>query len=378
MVTATKKTEEKINTLNSSIDKVRSVFDSKLPAREYTIYYNKGTSKKYNKKEYKTTITFKFVSNSSRYDLMQQIYTALSKSRMNPRHLVNSNLSGMGHIQFTNDMVTYYVIVKYKNINAFRSLRYTNPLMDEKKWSKRYKNRSPDTSEEHGILYHINQSIYKLGNESPVDIILKPNNVYRDIVGFIPGETGKHADFVGIDKDLNELCFISHKKGSSPKQFQQYSGISIAAGSNIHNDSEVEDFRKVIASKDRDDFKNQSFSRKINSKELKSKAVFGPDYDSGNVGHNSCTHFVQGNVTISRTRPKKSVSSKALLVISFNSKNVHRNNINQLDRSGYRPVLGARRGESTRSVRYMSDTVSGVRGGIFPEAYIEGRNNQEI
>ena len=65
-------------------------------------------------------------------------------------------------------------------------------------------------------------------------------------------------------------------------------------------------------------------------------------------------------------------------MISFNSKNVYRSNVNQLDRAGYRPVLGARRGESTRTVRYGSNVVSGVRGGIFPEAYIEGRNNSEI
>ena len=377
MATASKK-EEKIDTLNTTIGKVRGVFDGKLPAREYHVYYNKGTVKKFTGKEYKNSITFKFLTNSSRYDLMQQIFNALVKSGYMPKHVLPSSLTGMGHIQFTLNSETYYVIVKYKNVNAFRSLRYSNPLMDEKKWTNRFKNRSPDTSEEHSILQKINNNIYKLGAESPVDITLKPNNVYRNIIGFIPGESGSHADFVGIDKDLNELCFLSHKKGSGPKQFQQYSGISIAAGSNIHYDQEVDSFRDVIAQKDSTEFRSQSFSRKIEGQGLKSKAVFGSNYDTGRVGHNNCTHFMQGGVTISKMRSKKNVNSNAHLVISFNSKNIYRDNISQLDRGGYSPVLGARRGESTRSVRHGANSVGGVRGGIFPEAYIEGRNNSEI
>ena len=384
MVTATKKDrkQERIDALNSVVNTVQSIFDERLPSRKYGVFYNKKGNKSFNKKEFKSSISIKFLTDSSRYDLMQQIFNAISKYR--PKHITNSNLSGLGHLQFTlplkgiGSVVTFYIIVKYRNANAFRSLPYSNILMDEKGFITTFKNRSPDTSEEHRILHYLNKKIYELGNESPVDIILKPNNKYNSIIGFIPGPSGTHADFVGIDENLNELCFISHKQGSSANNFQQYSGISAAAGLNIHNDTEVEQFRKVISTKKSDEFVNQSFSRKIQSTELKSKAIFGSDYDSGDVGHNSCTHFMQGNVNVSKKRTKRNPDDKAQLVVSFNSKNVYRSNVNQLDRAGYRPVLGARRGESTRTVRYMSDTVSGVRGGIFPEAYIEGRNNSEI
>ena len=384
MVTATKKDrkQERIDALNSVVNTVQSIFDERLPSRKYGVFYNKKGNKSFNKKEFKSAISIKFLTDSSRYDLMQQIFNAISKYR--PKHITNSNLSGLGHLQFTlplkgiGSVVTFYIIVKYRNANAFRSLPYSNILMDEKGFSTTFKNRSPDTSEEHRILHYLNKKIYELGNESPVDIILKPNNKYRSIIGFIPGPSGTHADFVGIDEDLNELCFISHKQGSTANNFQQYSGISAAAGLNIHNDTEVEQFRKVISTKESDEFASQSFSRKIQSTELKSKAIFGSDYDSGDVGHNSCTHFMQGNVNVSKKRTKRNPDDKAQLVVSFNSKNVYRSNVNQLDRAGYRPVLGARRGESTRTVRYMSDIVSGVRGGIFPEAYIEGRNNSEI
>jgi len=384
MATAAKKDkkQERIDALNSVVKTVQSIFDERLPARKYGVFYNKGGNKSFNQKEFKSAISIKFVTDSSRYDLMQQIFNSISKYR--PKHITNSNLSGLGHLQFTiplkgiGSVVTFYVIVKYRNANAFRSLPYSNILMDEKGFTTTFKNRSPDTSEEHRILHYLNKKIYELGNESPVDIILKPNNKYNSIIGFIPGPSGTHADFVGIDENLNELCFISHKQGSSANNFQQYSGISAAAGLNIHNDTEVEQFRKVISTKESDEFANQSFSRKIESKELKSKAIFGSDYDSGDVGHNSCTHFMQGNVNVSKKRTKRNPDDKAQLVVSFNSKNVYRSNVNQLDRAGYRPVLGARRGESTRTVRYGSNVVSGVRGGIFPEAYIEGRNNSEI
>lgn len=375
-----KKKELKIDTLNRHVSQIKGVFSARLKTRIYNVYYNKATSQIFTGKQLKSSVTFKFLTDSSRSDLMQQVNLALSQSehRYKPKYVQNSNLSGMGHIQFTADSITFYFIVKYRNERAFKTLRYSNLLMDESKWQSTYRNRTPDTSEEHSILHKINAAIYKLGNEDAVTITLKPNDVYHDVIGFIPGPSGSHADFVGIDKNLKEVCFLSHKKGNSPKQFQQYSGISALAGKSIHLDDEVKEFRKVISEKDSSEFKSNSFSKAIKSKGLKSKAIFGSDYDTRNEGYNSCTHFMQGAVTISKKRNKTSVTEKAHLVISFNGKNVHRSNISQLDRSGYRPVLGARRGESTRSVRHGTNRVTGVRGGIFPEAYIKGRNNTEL
>ena len=104
------------------------------------------------------------------------------------------------------------------------------------------------------------------------------------------------------------------------------------------------------------------------------------DYDSGDVGHNSCTHFMQGNVNVSRRKQKKKADENAEIQITFSTKNIHRSDAGQLiNSSEYAPTLGARKGEDSRTVRYGSNVVSGVRGGIFSSAYIKGRpNNIEL
>ena len=101
MATAAKKDkkQERIDALNSVVKTVQSIFDERLPARKYDVFYNKGGNKSFNEKEFKSSIAIKFLTDSSRYDLMQQIFNSLSQYR--PKHITNSNLSGLGHLQFT-------------------------------------------------------------------------------------------------------------------------------------------------------------------------------------------------------------------------------------------------------------------------------------
>ena len=399
MVTAAKRKsstelkQEILKAFNDTISRVESTIKTaKFKKTKYSVHYNKvkkessnsWTSKK-RAKATKPSVTFIFRTNQSRFDLMQQIVNTLQGYGI--KFVGSSTLSGMGHLEFTNKLVdsegnptkppksiTFYFVVKYKDSNAFRSLPYTNPLLESKGWKRKFRNRSPDTSEEHRILKKMNDDIFKLGMETPVDLVIEPET-YGNIIGFIPGSSGTHADFVGIDKDLNEVCFLSHKMGTDAKHFQQYSGISVAAGMPIYSDPEVQSFSKIIANKDENEFNNQSFSRDIENSELQTMGIFGPDYGGG-VGHNSCTHFMQGNVNVSRRKQKKKADVNAEIQITFSTKNIHRSDAGQLiNSSEYAPTLGARKGEDSRTVRYGSNVVSGVRGGIFSSAYIKGRSN---
>ena len=277
MVTATKKkstTElqrENILAFNNAVADVKQLLVGKkfVPSSKITLCYGKnrgnGTKWRVGGKKWPLpkNMSFLFRTNKSRSDLLLEIQNTLPYQ---VDWIENSNLSKLGHLEFTityllpeevERTLTFNVVVKYLNANAFRSLPYTNPLLEQYNWKNTFSNRSPDTSLEHQILKKINDKIYQLGGEKEVDIVM--GKEYKNIIGFIPGLTGAHADFVGINKDMEEVCFISHKDGTNAKGFQQYSGISSLAGDSIHNHVETRKFREIIASKEPEDFNNQSF-----------------------------------------------------------------------------------------------------------------------
>ncbi len=340
-------------------------------------------------------MTFLFKTDENRSELLEDIDANIKKIDMLKYYKnLQQGLSGLGHLISTARFkdpnstgkgstpkdITFHFVVKYKNDNAYKSLPYTNVMLDEvkSKHPTKFQNRSPDTSEEYNIIYKINKEIEKLSNKSKVDLIVQGvGKPYKDIVGVMPGPSGAHADFVGVDKNGDEQFFISHKEGSSASAFQQYSGISSKAGDSIHNDEETKKFREIIASKNEQDFDNQSFSQDIVKRNLKVRAVLGPDWQSGgDPGHNSVSHFMQGKVKVSLVNSKEEATDKALLRLSFNHKNIQASGISSLIKStDYEPTLGARRGEDTRSVTFDGNEVRSVRGGIFSSAYIKGRRN---
>ena len=399
MVTATKKksnTElqrENILAFNSAVGRVKKFIVDKqfVSPRRIKLCYGKnkgnGTTWRVNANKWPLpkNMSFLFRTNKNRSDLLHEIQTNLPQEYGQVNWIENSNLSNLGHLEFTityllpeevQKTLTFNVVVKYLDANAFRSLPYTNPLLEENKWKETFSNRSPDTSLEHQILKKINDKIYELGGEKEVDIVM--GKEYKNIIGFIPGSTGAHADFVGINKDMKEVCFISHKDGTNAKGFQQYSGISSLAGDSIHNHEETRKFRKIIASKEPEDFNNQSFSQDIKDTSLQTRSVLGPKWNNGgnNFGNNNCSDFAQGMVTIKKFRQRKTLGSNAALQIRFNTMNIHANAIGSIINSNeYSPTLGARKTNENRSVIFDGEEVRNVRGGIFSSAYIKGRTN---
>ena len=396
MVTATKKkstTElqrENILAFNNAVADVKQLLVGKkfVPSSKITLCYGKnrgnGTKWRVGGKKWPLpkNMSFLFRTNKSRSDLLLEIQNTLPYQ---VDWIENSNLSKLGHLEFTityllpeevERTLTFNIVVKYLNANAFRSLPYTNPLLEQYNWKNTFSNRSPDTSLEHQILKKINDKIYQLGGEKEVDIVM--GKEYKNIIGFIPGLTGAHADFVGINKDMEEVCFISHKDGTNAKGFQQYSGISSLAGDSIHNHVETRKFREIIASKEPEDFNNQSFSQDIRDTSLQTRSVLGPEWNGGgnNFGNNNCSDFAQGMVTIRKFRQRKTLGSNATLQIRFNTMNIHANAIGAIINSNeYSPTLGARKTNENRSVTFDGEEVRNVRGGVFSSAYIKGRTN---
>ena len=394
--------KKKLQAFNSAVAGVRDIFAKvkyKKTKPPKTVYLKGGNDKKkrdlwrINGTQIKPSMKIMFRTNSQRHLVLKHL-KEFSDRTFNTTWTTERKLSSLGHLMFNvkymfpdkirnneivevQKIITFHVVVKYDDDKAFKDLPYGNDLLDRTVGSL-IKQRKPDTSLEQQILYEINTKLEELGSGAPVDLKIQGDTTkYEKIIGFIPGSSGVHADFVGIDGDGEEKCFISHKDGQRAKDFQQYSGISSKAGDTIHLHEETKKFREIIASKNEQDFDNQSFSQDIVKRNLKVRAVLGPDWQSGgDPGHNSVSHFMQGKVKVSLVKSKGEATDKALLRLSFNHKNIKASSIGSLIKStDYEPTLGARRGEDTRSVTFDSNEVRRVRGGIFSSAYIKGRRN---
>ena len=305
---------------------------------------------------------------SNRGDLHDSILELLKFNGIrNYTHKLSSHTVEV--IDIDNNLDKVRILIKPKAGREWRQQNYWNEKLENlSNWRQLKSN--PDTRIEFEILKEINLKIHELGKCKPVKLYID-NRSYSDIIGFVPGPFGAKADFMGIDSNGTAVVFISHKDGVNSKDFQQYSGISSRAGGPIYDHPEVQNFRRDIAQKETSDFYSTAYHRQIQDEELKKKSVFGKDFGSGQTGPNNIDFFCQGRVRIT---PRGNQS----LVLNFETKIVHRTQIQNLNSDKYKPTLGVRRGEAYRSIEYRNDKVSGVRGGVFSEGYIEGRNSEPI
>lgn len=299
--------------------------------------------------------------------LHDTLFELLTSSHISFRsHKVSSHSVEVIDIDNKNDKVR--ILIKPPNGREWRQQSYWNENLEKlSNWNSLRK--SPDTRIEFEILRTMNAKIHELGNVLPVELIIKSKK-YSNIIGFVPGPFGAKADFVGVNSKGVGVVFISHKDGYNAKAFQQYSGMSSRAGSSIYDHPEVQSFRQDIAQKETSDFYSTAYYREIEDVDLKKKAVFGKDFSAGGTGPNNIDFFCQGKAVL--TKRGRSV------VLSFTTRMAHRTQISQLERSGYTPTLGARRGEAYRTVEYRDAKVTGVRAGVFSEGYIKGRTSEPI
>lgn len=334
-----------------------------------------------------SNIVFKFKTDSSRNELLGLVQKSIVLTGRSVKLYLPHKLSTVGCLTYTEEnkelgiSITFYIVVKYKNARAFRNLPFTNDLIGErmKATGTDYSNRRPDTSYEHYILNKINTELYKLGDHLPVKLKLA-GKTYNDFIGFIPGKTGSHADFVGIDKECKEVCYISHKQGSNASNFQQYSGITSRAG-RIADHEEVVNFKdEITEAKQESDFNQMAYYRPIEDPNLKGMAVFGEDYELSEEGMNSVTFFCQGDVTLSKgSGNRKRALDENTIFLRFHTHNLPQTSLPSLNHRGYKPTLGARKGEGSRKIEGSGGTLIGIRGGVYTESYIvEDRQSEEF
>jgi hypothetical protein len=136
----------------------------------------------------------------------------------------------------------------------------------------------------------------KTGDKSvPIKIKTKIYNVTR--CHKTPGVP--KSDFYLTDDLGNEVVWISHKEGSSAKDFQQWGGMTEKV---IREHPEVEQFIKQIQDMFPDGItKATTIAKYIKDQTLKKYAVYGVDYGAGRaMGRQNVSLVLQGAVKISK------------------------------------------------------------------------------
>jgi len=136
------------------------------------------------------------------------------------------------------------------------------------------------------------------------------------------------SDFHLLDVDGEEIIWISHKAGSSPKDFHQWGGISSKEISN-HDETKlfVDDIKLLYPGGLP---RTVTLYRKIRDTRLKLLAMYGNDYGSRKMGRNNVTMIVQGDIKL----------VKANDVYEIKANHVHLNG-KLLSNREYDPVLMA-------------------------------------
>jgi hypothetical protein len=118
------------------------------------------------------------------------------------------------------------------------------------------------------------------------------------------------SDFSFVDTKGKAVGFISHKDGTSPKGFQQWSGTSQQNANEIYKHKETQDFIKTLKGMFPDGMPNATtVGRKINSPKLKKMAVYGQDVGAPRTGINNVDVLLQGTVKLKKTGSSYEVTS---------------------------------------------------------------------
>ena len=154
------------------------------------------------------------------------------------------------------------------------------------------------TAQEDAQIIRVNQQLQNIFDKLGTDFITLKVGTITYKVGLCestPGTPKCDFHFRGLSGYVGH---VSHKAGSGPKAFQQWSGTSAAAGSSIYNHPETRAFVNTL----REMFPNgmppsTTVGRKILDENLKKLAVYGNEY-GGSRGENNVDVTMQGILNV--------------------------------------------------------------------------------
>lgn len=155
------------------------------------------------------------------------------------------------------------------------------------------------------------------------------NNTYS-VSGVVSTPGYFKSDFHLIDNYGKAVVYISHKDGTSPTGFRQWSGASYKNEPNIYNHEETKDFINAIKTKYPKGLPPATaISRKITDSNLKNISVYGNNYSDG-YGPQNVNVVLQGSVNLVQKSPD---------VFSLDAHNIHYNG--DIMTGGYEPSFRA-------------------------------------
>lgn len=155
------------------------------------------------------------------------------------------------------------------------------------------------------------------------------NNTY-DVASAVSTPGTPKSDFHLVDSKGNEVVWISHKKGRTAKDINQWGGVSKRSEPLIFNHPETQKFARDVTSMYGEGLpRATSISRKIKDKKLKMMSMYGNQYGKP-LGRQNVTLLIQGPVKL-RKRSGAYV---------FDSNHIHLNG-ESVDRTEFEPVFMA-------------------------------------
>lgn len=198
-------------------------------------------------------------------------------------YIVNSDKLVILHTNILDNLVSIEDLNKYK-ISSSIVLPTANgevvklsSLYKDSEFASRTQNSTARQDEEIFNLSLIMDTIKEQTKKDYVTIKIV-NNIYNVKSIKILGDKSK-ADFCFMDLDNKRVGFVSHKYGTSPRDFQQWSGTSKRFQHKIADHPETISFVSDLKELFKDGCpKASTVARKIIDPELKKVAVFGNEF----------------------------------------------------------------------------------------------------
>ena len=108
------------------------------------------------------------------------------------------------------------------------------------------------------------------------------------------------SDMTIIDAHNKPVAYISHKAGSSAKDFQQYGGVSnMALPTRYHNNPEIKSFMEgVLRERPEGLASGDQFYKEVKDASLVKIMMYGPKYASNTPGISNVDEFHLGNMSL--------------------------------------------------------------------------------
>ena len=167
------------------------------------------------------------------------------------------------------------------------------------------------TAAEDKEVASLNEQLVKIMDSTGYDYVkVKVGKNTYTVTSVTKTKGNPKSDFSFVDTKGKPVGFISHKDGTSPKGFQQWSGTSQQYAKEIYKHKETQDFINTLKGMFPTGMPNATtVGRKISSPKLKKMAVYGQDVGRGSTGINNVDLVLQGPLKLKKVGSYYEVTS---------------------------------------------------------------------